>query len=140
MESSDSNGRITKVAKYARFSQVNDADEIKKIYGLAIDAVASLVKLLESNNVLDKFVESLFETNVPVELEAFTSLPTISTIKVSLLSLLRNNELPSLADLYYTYRYFKLPFLLFLYFIYIFSFLSQFCSSQERTLRPLFRP
>nr|XP_012225513.1 PREDICTED: apolipophorins [Linepithema humile] len=97
------------IVKHIKHKQVNDAEEIKTIYGLAIDAATSVVKLLESNNVLDKLVESLLDTNVPIELEAFTSLPTITTIKVSLLSLLHNNELPSLADLYYTYRPTLLP-------------------------------
>ncbi|KAM0732090.1 Apolipophorin [Formica fusca] len=92
------------IIKHVKHEKVDDANEIKKIYQRALDAIASLVKLLESSDVLEQLVNSLLEANLPVQLETLTKLPVITSVKVSLINLLRNNELPSLADLYYAYR------------------------------------
>lgn len=100
----DSNNEIIKIMRCI-LAQVDDANEIKKIYQRALDAIASLIKLLESSDILDQLVNSLLEANLPVQLESLIKLPVITSVKVSLINLLRNNELPSLADLYYAYRY-----------------------------------
>lgn len=92
------------IIKHIKHEKVDDANEIKKIYQRALDAIASLVKLLESSDVWDQLVDNLFEANLPVQFETLAKLPVITSVKVSLINLLRNNELPSLADLYYTYR------------------------------------
>ncbi|KAL6440757.1 hypothetical protein ACFW04_003301 [Cataglyphis niger] len=92
------------IIKHVKHEKVDDANEIKKIYQRALDAIASLIKLLESSDMLDQLVNSLLEANLPVQLESLTKLPVITSVKVSLINLIRNNELPSLADLYYAYR------------------------------------
>lgn len=89
-----------------RLVQVDDASEIKKIYALAIDAVRSIINLLGSETDMDDLY-NLLETKLPVDIGMWAKLPTITTLKVSLFDLLRNRELPTLTDLYYTYRYFK---------------------------------
>jgi len=96
--------KFFEIIKYYRFTQVDDSNEIKKIYNYAVDAVASVIKLVESSGALDRVIDELFKLNLPVEFEALSKLPTITSLKVSLVNLIRNNELPSPADLYYTYR------------------------------------
>lgn len=90
-------------------AQVDNTNEIKKIYDLAIDAIASIIKLLESNGNLDNVLDNLFETHIPTEFEMLTKWPQVTSFKVSLLNLIRNNELPSPLDVYYTYRSLFLP-------------------------------
>ncbi|XP_072754262.1 apolipophorins [Anoplolepis gracilipes] len=92
------------IIKHVKHEKVDDVNEIKKIYQRALDAIASLIKLIDSSDVLDELLNSLFEANLPVQFETLTKLPVITSVKISLINLLRNNELPSLADLYYTYR------------------------------------
>lgn len=90
-------------------AQVDDANEIKKIYSLAISALGSIIKHLESETDVDNLYNFL-ETKLPIDIGILTKLPTITTVKVSLLELLRNKELPTLADLYHTYRYYECPY------------------------------
>lgn len=85
-------------------TQVDNASEFKKIYECATDALASLIKSLEASGNLDELIDELFDADLP-EFEALTTFPTITSVKISLINLIRNNELPSLLDLYYTYRY-----------------------------------
>lgn len=87
-------------------SQVNDSDEIKKIYLFAIEAFKSIVNLLKTEANVEN-LSHVFESTLPVNFGTWTKFPTIGTLKVSLFNLLRNNELPSLKNLYYTYRYFS---------------------------------
>lgn len=77
-----------------------------------LDAVASLVKLLESNDALDNLINDLFTAHLPIEFETLSQWPVITSFKASFINLLRNNELPSLTDFYYTYRFllFYLPY------------------------------
>lgn len=86
-------------------AQVDDSNEIKKLYDYAIDAIASVIKLVESSSTLDRVIDELFKLNLPIELETLSKLPTITSLKVSLVNLIHSNELPSLTDLYYTYRF-----------------------------------
>lgn len=98
------------IMKHVQHKEVDNHNEIKKIYNHLLDAITSLIKLLESSGTLEHIIESLFKTHLPVELEAFAELPTVTSLKVSLVNLIRNNELPTLADLYYAYRPTLLPF------------------------------
>ncbi|XP_011166991.1 apolipophorins [Solenopsis invicta] len=91
------------IMKHVKHEKVDDNHEIKKIYDYTIDAVASLVKLIGSSDTVHNLVEELFEAQLPVEFEMLAKLPAITSFKVSLLDQIRNNELPSLTDLFYTY-------------------------------------
>lgn len=86
-----------------------------------LDAIASLIKLLESRGSLDNLVDDLFNTHLPAEFEMLSKLPVITSFKVSLVNLIRNNELPSLTDLYYTYRFVFSTFIKIEYIYYFFS-------------------
>jgi len=95
------------VTSCIRSVQVDDNKEVKKIYHHALDAIASIIKLLESSDILDSLMDNAFDIRLPLELGTLTKLPGIGIPKISLLNLLQNNELPTLAEFYYTYRYFK---------------------------------
>jgi hypothetical protein len=97
------------IMKHVKHEKVDDTNEIRKIYDLSIDAITSLIKLLESNGTLNHVIDGLFETHLPIEFEMLTRLPVITSFKMSLVNLIRNNELPSLLDLYYAYRPTLLP-------------------------------
>lgn len=92
------------IIKHVKHEKVDDVNEIKKIYQRTLDAIASLIKLLQSSDIWDELIESLFKSNLSVQFETLTKLPVITSLKVSLIDMLRNNEFPSLSDLYYTYR------------------------------------
>ncbi|XP_012523598.1 apolipophorins [Monomorium pharaonis] len=92
------------IMKHVKHEKVDDTNEIKKIYDRTVDAIASLIKLVESSNTLDSLIDDLFDARLPIELEMFARLPAITSFKVSLLDLMRNNELPSPVDAFYTYR------------------------------------
>lgn len=91
--------------------QVDDTTEIKNIYLLALKAVRSIVHVLEEETDTESLY-SLLESEIPIDLGMWAKLPAITSLKVSILELLDNDELPSLQDLYYTYRYFKSPYYL----------------------------
>ncbi|XP_019888404.1 apolipophorins [Ooceraea biroi] len=97
------------IIKYIKHEKVDDNNEIKKIYHDALDAIASIIKLLESSGTLDSLMESVMDIHLPFELGTLAKLPGISMPQISLINLLQNNELPTLADLYYTYRPTLLP-------------------------------
>ncbi|KAL6267909.1 hypothetical protein P5V15_000977, partial [Pogonomyrmex californicus] len=97
------------IMKHVKHEKVDDTSEIKKIYDYALNAIASLIKLLETSGTLDNLMGSLFDTHLPVELEMLMKLPAVTSFKMSLINLIRNNELPSALDLYYTYRPTLLP-------------------------------
>ncbi|KAL0104310.1 hypothetical protein PUN28_017203 [Cardiocondyla obscurior] len=97
------------IMKHVKHEKVDNTNEIKKIYDRAIDAIASLYKLLESSGALDELIDDLFDSHLPVQFESLTKLPVITSFKVSLVNLIRNNELPTAAELYYTYRPTLLP-------------------------------
>ncbi|XP_011871153.1 PREDICTED: apolipophorins [Vollenhovia emeryi] len=92
------------IMKHVKREKVDDTNEIKKIYDYAIDAIASLVKLLESTDTLDHIIDDLFNANLPIEYDTLTKLPLITSFKLSLINRMNNNELPTLKEAYYTYR------------------------------------
>lgn len=78
--------------------------EIKKIWGAGIEAIQSLLSLIQSRTTFDKLF-GLYIVRIPSDLSAFTKLPGVATLKVSLINLLQNHELPTPADIYYAYRW-----------------------------------
>lgn len=84
--------------------QVDDTNEVKKIYSQAVTAIRSLISLLQSHATFEN-VFGFLETQLPVDISYLRKLPGISTVRFSVLRLLFNQELPPLSDFYYTYRY-----------------------------------
>lgn len=101
---------------------------MKKIYALAINAVRSVIELLKAQADVENLSE-LFDADLPVDFETWLKLPTFATLKVSLFNLIRNNELPTLMDMYYTYRYSHA--LLHSRCFFLFCFVFFFCNSIE---------
>ncbi|XP_011144506.2 apolipophorins [Harpegnathos saltator] len=90
------------ISKHAKREKVDDPAEVRKIYNLLVDALQSIVKLLESE-IHTNNLYNLLETEFPFNI-GMMKLPEITALRVSLLNLLRSNELPTLKDIYYTYR------------------------------------
>lgn len=65
-----------------------------------------MIDLVGSPSNMD-YLYTLLEARLPVDLSMWAKLPAISTLKISIFNLLRNNELPTPVDLYYAYRYFQ---------------------------------
>ncbi|XP_011691522.1 PREDICTED: apolipophorins [Wasmannia auropunctata] len=91
------------IMKHVKQEKVDNTSEIRKIYNLAVDAIVSLTYLVDKGS-LDELINELFDANLPVEFATLSKLPVITSVKMSIINLLRNNELPSPSDLYYTYR------------------------------------
>lgn len=83
--------------------QVDDTNEVKKIYSQAITAIRSIIGLLQSHATVEN-IFGFLETQFPVDISYLRKLPGLSTIRFSILKLLVNRELPTISDLYYTYR------------------------------------
>lgn len=67
-------------------------------------AVQSIMKLLQPQVTFENLF-NYFEARIPDDFNLLRKLPGISTLRISVLNLLRNNELPSPMDLYYAYRF-----------------------------------
>lgn len=87
-------------------AQVDDTNEVKKIYSQAINAIRSIIALVQSHATFEN-VFSFLESQLPVDMTYLRRLPGVSTVRFSVLRLILNQELPTLADVYYTYRYTK---------------------------------
>ncbi|XP_032678528.1 apolipophorins [Odontomachus brunneus] len=90
------------IVKHAKHEKVDDTNEIKKIYLLAIEALRSIIHVLETETNTDNLYEML-QTKLPVDIGMMAKIPTITSLKVSLLERLRNKEFPTLEDLYYDF-------------------------------------
>lgn len=82
--------------------QIDNVSELKKIYTSLMASLQSIVALAQKQSSLDN-VWGLISIQTP-DLGILSKLPTISALKLSVWNLLRNRELPTLGDLYYTYR------------------------------------
>lgn len=82
--------------------QIDDMSELKKIYSSLVAAVQSIVALAQKQSSFEN-VWGLISIQTP-DLGLLSKLPTVSALKLSVWNLLRNRELPTLGDLYYTYR------------------------------------
>lgn len=77
--------------------------EIKKIYSNAVTAVQSTLGLLRKQATLGNVLD-LVQIQQPIDFGLLSKFPGIATLRLSVLNVLRNGELPTLADLYYAYR------------------------------------
>ncbi|XP_001604024.1 apolipophorins [Nasonia vitripennis] len=91
------------VLKHVKHQKVDDTNEVKKIYSQAINAARSIIGLLQSHATVEN-VFGFLETQFPIDVSYLRKLPGLSTIRFSILKLLINRELPTISDLYYTYR------------------------------------
>ncbi|KAF7405857.1 hypothetical protein HZH68_005226 [Vespula germanica] len=77
--------------------------QLNIIYTKALDALKSLIDLLETHSLFNN-IQNIFNTEVVTDFGILAKLPGISTLRVSVLNHLRNAELPTPLDIYYTYR------------------------------------
>ncbi|XP_017790563.1 PREDICTED: apolipophorins [Habropoda laboriosa] len=95
------------VMKHIKHEKVNELNELKTLYSKLKSAIASILVMLEKEARLDLL--SYIQIQAPIDLSPLSQIPGISSVRVSVLNLLRNGELPSLLDLYYAYRPTHLP-------------------------------
>ncbi|CAK9823680.1 unnamed protein product [Anthophora retusa] len=74
------------VTKHIKGEKTNDLAEIKTLTSRLKEAIESVLQMMS------------------IDFSLLSKLPGVSTIKLSVLNLLRNGELPSLLDVYYAYR------------------------------------
>ncbi|XP_076681659.1 retinoid- and fatty-acid binding glycoprotein apolipophorin isoform X2 [Andrena cerasifolii] len=91
------------IVKHVKHEKVDDVAEIKKIYSNAVTAVQSTLGLLQKQATLDNVLD-LVQIQQPIDFGLLSKFPGIATLRLSVLNVLRNGELPTLSDLYYTYR------------------------------------
>ncbi|XP_014235825.1 apolipophorins [Trichogramma pretiosum] len=91
------------VIKHARHEKVDNGSELKKIYSQTVGAIHSLLALVQSHATAEN-VFGFLEAQLPFDISYLRRLPGLSTVRVSVLRLLMNRELPTIFDLYYTYR------------------------------------
>ncbi|XP_012266095.2 apolipophorins [Athalia rosae] len=91
------------VVLHVKQEKVDEVQEIKKLYELVVDALQSVFELVKSQGIVNKFVD-IFETQIPWDITAISRLPGISSLKVSVISLIRNREWPTPAEIFQAYR------------------------------------
>nr|XP_034187967.1 apolipophorins [Osmia lignaria] len=89
--------------KHVKHEKIDEMAELKKLYSHAVTALQSVLALLQKQATFDN-VLNFVQIQAPIDFSLLSKLPGISTLRVSVLNLLRNRELPSPLDLYYTYR------------------------------------
>nr|UEP64281.1 apolipophorin [Cotesia flavipes] len=91
------------IIKHIKHQKVDDGTEIKNIYGHAVEATYSIITLLKNRGNADHFYE-IFDVRLPSHLGYVKDLPGVPILRVSVLNLIRNHELPSIYDIYHAYR------------------------------------
>nr|XP_012148156.1 PREDICTED: apolipophorins [Megachile rotundata] len=89
--------------KHVKREKVDEIAELKRLYSYAVTAIQSLLTLLQKQATFDNAL-NFVQIQSPIDFSLLSKLPGISTLRLSVLNLLRNQELPSPLDLYYTYR------------------------------------
>ncbi|XP_015429625.1 PREDICTED: apolipophorins [Dufourea novaeangliae] len=96
------------ITKHITHEKVDESVELKNIYTHAVSAFQSVLGLLQKQVTLDN-VLGFVQIQSPIDFSLLSKLPGISVLRVSVLNLLRNRELPTPLDLYYTYRPTRYP-------------------------------
>ncbi|XP_023288424.1 apolipophorins, partial [Orussus abietinus] len=91
------------ILKHVKHEKVDDVSEIKNIYRSAVNAIQSVVSLLQTQATTEN-VSGFLEARIPFDFSFVRRIPGIFSLKVSVFNLLRNRELPKITDLYYAYR------------------------------------
>ncbi|XP_031841889.1 retinoid- and fatty-acid binding glycoprotein apolipophorin [Nomia melanderi] len=91
--------------KLLKQEKVDTTAELKKLYSLAVPAIRSVISAVQKQVTWgDVPVGGSVRIPSLLDLSLLSKLPGIFTLRVSAMNLLRNGELPTLLDLYYTYR------------------------------------
>ncbi|XP_058796215.1 apolipophorins [Phymastichus coffea] len=91
------------ILKHVKHEKIDDANEVKKIYTQALNALRSVIALLQHHITVENMF-GFIEAQIPVDASYLRRIPGLRTIRFSIVKLLVNRELPTLAELYYTYR------------------------------------
>ena len=91
------------VIKHVKREKVDNSAEIKKIYAHVIEAIQSIISLIQNRTNIEKYL-GVYITGIPADIGIIKSLPGISTLRISVLNLLQNGELPTLMDVYRAYK------------------------------------
>lgn len=91
------------IIKHIKRQNVDNAIEIQNIYTHAVDALQSIIQLLQRHGSVDQLY-GLFGTSFHGDFGYFKHLPGFPILRVSLFNILRNHELPTIAEIYHTYR------------------------------------
>ncbi|XP_008560242.1 apolipophorins [Microplitis demolitor] len=97
------NALYSYIMKHLKHQKVDDGTEIKNIYGHAVEATYSVITLLKNRGNTDQFL-GLIDIRLPSYLGYVKDLPGVPILRVSLINLIRNHELPSIMDVYHAYR------------------------------------
>lgn len=87
---------------FTTLSQVDEVNELKKIYSHLVAAIQSVLAVLHKQTTLDNLLS--YVQFQPLDISLWYRLPGIPTVRLSILNLLRNGELPTPLDLYHAYR------------------------------------
>ncbi|XP_063988684.1 apolipophorins [Diachasmimorpha longicaudata] len=89
--------------KILKHEKVDEQTEIKNIYTHGIDAARSIIALIQHQDINNELY-GLFGENILANVNYIKQLAGLPILKLSIINVIRNGELPSVSDLYYTYR------------------------------------
>lgn len=89
--------------KLIKHQAVDEQVEIKNIYSHGIDALRSIIALIQHQDI-NQDLYGIFGGNFFANFHYIKKLPGFPIFKVSVINLVKNGELPNISDLYYTYR------------------------------------
>lgn len=91
------------IIKHIKHQKIDEAAEIKNIWTHGVDALQSIVALIQSRTTSDQF-HGLISTKLGCDFGILKQLAGIPILRLSIVNLIRNRELPTVSELYYTYR------------------------------------
>ncbi|CAD1472425.1 unnamed protein product, partial [Heterotrigona itama] len=89
------------IVKHIKREKVDEVNELKKIYSHLVTVIQSFLALLQKQTTLDNLFS--YVQFQPLDVSLWYRFPGISTVRFSVLNLLRNGELPTPLDLYHAY-------------------------------------
>ncbi|XP_015121091.1 apolipophorins [Diachasma alloeum] len=90
--------------KLIKHESVDEQMEIKNIYTHGIDALRSIIALIQHQDINNHEFFGIFGDNLLANLHYIRNIAGLPILKLSIINVIRNGELPSISDLYYTYR------------------------------------
>lgn len=91
------------IIKHVKHQNVDDVAEIKNIWTHGVDAIQSVIILIQSKTTSDQ-INGIIGTKFGYNFGVIKQIASIPILRLSIINLIRSKELPTISELYYTYR------------------------------------
>lgn len=91
------------IIKHIKHQNIDDVAEIKNIWTHGVDAIHSIIALIQSKTTTDQ-LNGMIGTKFGYNFGYIKQLASIPILRLSIVNLIRSRELPTISELYHTYR------------------------------------